>query len=166
MNSLQALREARGAKAKEIRNLLDPSLYAYTTEIKTKVEGLYAETELFDSQIAQIERSLILSDDLTTEANELQSQIGGSTDQAAQKIQSAKKAFIKALRFGDTALSAEEKGLVSAASPANRGRVQNVAEGTATTGGYLVPTIVMPSLLIKLKYFGGMRLVANVLCNR
>jgi HK97 family phage major capsid protein len=166
MKSLQALREQRAAKAKEVRNLLDPGVVAYTKETEKQVDTIYAEIDLIDSQIKRIEQSIVLTDDLDAQAQNLADQEGGSTDHATQRIKVAKTAFVKALRFGVENLSAEEKALISADTQNNRHRVQNVAVGTpgvSTTGGILVPTIVMPSLLIKLKEFGGMRLIADVL---
>lgn len=163
MKSLQALRENRAAKAKEARNLLDTETTVYTKEVEAKVDVLYAEIDSLDNQIQRIEKAIVLSDDTDARAADLHDSQGISKDEAAFKISAARKAFVKALRLGDAGLTPEERNLVSAGSAANRGRVQNVAEGTNTAGGFLVPTVIMPSLLIKLKYFGGMRSVANIL---
>lgn len=161
--SLQALREKRHAKGKEARNLLDPAVTAWTKETSEKVDAIYAEIDLIDDQIRKIERMMQEDESGAANVNVLAAQAGISTDEAKHKVDAARKAFVKALRYGAQGLTQEELALVSANSPANRSRVQNVAEGSPSTGGYLVPTIIMPQLLIKLKYFGGMRAVADSL---
>ncbi|WP_245411966.1 phage major capsid protein [Methylocella silvestris] len=162
MKSLQALREARAAIAKKIRNLLDPAVTKYTKEVEIEVDGLYAEVTVLDGQISRIERSVAMSDDLEERAHNLGDENGRSTDENAHQIVAARKAFVKLLRNGPSVLSPEERALVLPADANGRG-IRNIAEGTNTAGGYLVPTILMPNLLQKLKYFGGMRDVATIM---
>lgn len=72
-------------------------------------------------------------------------------------------AFNKAPVYGASDLDPEERAIVLADDPRNRGRVMNVSKAANVAGGYMVPTIVMPTLLSKLKAFGGMRSVARIL---
>lgn len=162
MKSLQALREQRGAKAKEALNLLDPAVTTYTKEVAAQVDEIYASIDLIDGQIRQIERSIVLGDDDATSARVYQDQRGGSVDHATHQVKAAKATFVKALRCGVAGLTPEEASLVSADVPHNLARVKNVALNPTTAGGVLVPTIIMPSLLERLKAFGGMREVAYV----
>jgi HK97 family phage major capsid protein len=73
----------------------------------------------------------------------------------------AKRAFAKALRSGDNYLTAEERALVSANHPNNRDRIRNVSEGVPAQGGYLIPTILMPQLIKRMKWCGGMAAAAK-----
>ncbi|MCW2315306.1 HK97 family phage major capsid protein [Rhodoblastus acidophilus] len=163
--SIQALREQRAAKAAEVKNLLDPAVTSYTKEVQAKVEGVYAEIDLIDAQIEQINRAVGLSADGEIEANArmVSDSEGRSVDENSHRVIQARKAFSKALALGTTALTPEEAVLCSADDPRNRGRVLNVAEGASATGGVLVPTIVMPYVLSRLLAFGGMRAVAQIL---
>ena len=165
MKSIQSLREQRAAKAKEARNLLDPGVTTYTKEIDAKVDAIYADIDLIDSQIGKIERAIQLNPDDHVEANArlVSDENGRSVDENAHTVKAARKALSKALALGVASLTAEEAALCSASDPRNRGRVMNVAEGSGATGGVLVPTIVMPYLLQRLKAFGGMRAVAQIL---
>lgn len=159
--SLQNLREERYAIAEQIKALTNKQ--PYTKRDANECDELFAKIEPIDSQIRAIERSTSLSDDLEQRAGDLSVYNGRSTDENAHQINAARKAFSNALRFGMERLSPEDRAVVSADAPGNRGRVMNVAEELPATGGYLVPTIVMPTVLQKLKYFGGMRDVATIL---
>lgn len=163
--SIQSAREQRAAKAAEIRNLLDPGVTSYTAEVAAQVSAGYEAIDLIDKQIAQIERSLVLSDDdrVAAAARIASDRDGRSVDENAHRVVASRAVLAKALARGVTALSPEEAAMVSAMDPANRGRIANIAEGSSATGGVLVPTIVMPYVLERLRAFGGMRAVANVL---
>lgn len=158
--SLQDLREQRFAKASQVKTILDSP--KFTKQNEAEVDALYAEINSIDGRIHGLEKHLILSNDLEGFAHDLSARHGGLVDQSAHKVNAASKAFVNALRFGAERLSPEERALISADAPGNRGRVQNVAEGTGATGGYLVPTILMPNVLVKMKAFGGMRTVAKL----
>lgn len=157
--SLQDLREARAAKADAIKAFLSKSVYSKGVE--ASVDELYGQIDLLDSQIARIEKSLVLDGEL--EASHRGGGGGFSHEENSPQASLAHKAFIRALRIGIEHLAPEERALISADAPGNRGRVQAIAEGSPATGGFLVPTLVMPQVLVKLKAFGGMRTVANVM---
>ena len=179
--NLQDAREARAAKAKEVKNLLDPAVTPWNAETKAKVDAIYADIEMIEQQISAIERAVAIaadSDEITArtverhmpgaaldraiEANAriyaLRNNV--SVDEAASRIVAAKNALTDYLRNGVEGLSQEARKLVR---PANqRGlAIQNIDRTSGATGGVLVPTIVMPTAIAKLKAFGGMRQVAS-----
>lgn len=80
-----------------------------------------------------------------------------------ERLAAERRAFAKALRFGEASLDPNELALVSAPAPSNRHRVGNVALGTGSAGGFLVPTITMNELLIRQKYYSAVRSVARVI---
>lgn len=163
MSSLKNLREERARKVTEYKTLVESK--DYTKEIEAKADAVLIEIELIDGQISRVQNSLTLSADDATDFNAraASNENGKSVDENAHRVKQARAAFAKALAQGVAALSAEEAALVSAADPRNRNRVLNVAEGSSATGGVLVPTIIMPTLLEFLKAYGGMRLVAWIL---
>ena len=159
--SLQDLREQRAAKAKEAHNLLDASVTAYTKDVEAKVDGLYAEIDQLDGQITRVERAIAESaKGLEPAARVAADQNGRSVDENAHRIGAARGAFNKMLRYGVDALSPEERGFLCPAD-AGGNAIQNVAVGTNTAGGYLVPTEVQTPVLQKLKAFGGVRSAAR-----
>lgn len=163
MPSLQQLREDRNRKVTDYKGLVESA--NYTKEVEAKAEGVLKEIELIDGQIKGIQNHLALTADEAIEFNAraAANENGKSVDENAHVVKLARAAFVKALARGVAALSPEESALVSAADPRNIHRVMNVAEGSAATGGVLVPTIVMPTVLQFMKTYGGMRLVAWVL---
>ena len=165
--SIQNLREQRAAKAVEAKNLLDPAVTAYTADVAAKVDAIYADIDLIDRQIGQIERAVASAstrdDHIEYNARLVSDQVGRSVDENAHLVIQARRAFAKALALGPSRLTPEEAALCAAEDPRNRGRVLNVAEGTSAAGGVLVPTIVMPYLLARLKAYGGMRAASQIL---
>jgi HK97 family phage major capsid protein len=163
MSSLKNLRDDRARKVTEYKTLVESK--DYTKEIEAKADAVLIEIELIDGQISRIQNSLTLSADDATDFNAraASNENGKSVDENTHRVKQARAAFAKALAQGVATLTAEEAALVSAADPRNRNRVLNIAEGSSATGGVLVPTIVMPTLLEFLKAYGGMRLVAWML---
>jgi HK97 family phage major capsid protein len=161
--SLQQLREERARKAAEYTNLV--KCEKFTKEIEAQAEAIAEEIERIDAQIRAINNAVALAGDAADDYNaRVESDAHGrSVDENTHRVKQARVAFAKALAYGVPALNPEEAALVSASDPRNRSRVMNVAEGSQATGGVLVPTIVMPTVLEFLKAFGGMRLVAWIL---
>lgn len=183
--NLQDARESRAAKAKEIRNLLDTTITPWNLDTKAKVDACYAEIDLIDKQIEAIERMVNVDTTLETSVNRNNADkfIGAkldrdvensarvyaashriSVDEAASRIMAAKDALTTYIRDGLEGMSAEQRQL---AFPADRNgrQIRNTDTGidkqSSALGGVLVPTIVMPTALAKLKAFGGMRAVAR-----
>lgn len=163
--SLQKLREERARLANDYQNIVNDTSKAFTKEVEAQADGLLEQIERIDAQIGAINSAVKLAGDDADDFNAraASDQDGRSVDENTHRVKAAKAAFIKALRYGASALTAEESALVSADDPRNRARIQNVAEGTPATGGVFVPTIVMPSVLEYLKTYGGMRAVAWIL---
>jgi HK97 family phage major capsid protein len=160
MAALNKLREDRARKVTEYKGLIESA--SYTKEVEAKADDVLKEIELIDGQIIRIQNLTRLTADEVTEFNAraAANENGKSVDENTHLVKQARAAFVKALARGVAALNPEEAALVSAADPGNRHRIMNVAEGSSATGGVLVPTLVMPTVLEFLKAYGGMRQVA------
>lgn len=159
MTGLQDLREKRTAIKDQIQDLLNPSKHAYTKEVNAKVDGLFAEVFLVEKHIANIEKAVAAAGGCHDDAGNPDR----NQDPNFPRVAAVRSAFVRALRYGVDRLAPEDQALIAADAPGNRGRIQAVAEGSGAAGGFLVPTIVMPQVLVKLKAFGGVRGVANIL---
>ncbi|PNG24237.1 phage major capsid protein [Methylocella silvestris] len=161
MAGIQDLREQRFALVQKAQAILDRK--PFRKQDSDECDALYEQIAPLDGQIRNLERVASAAFDLEGRAYDFSNHNGRSIDENAAKIDASRKAFNRALCVGMERLTPEERALVSADAPGNRGRIVNVAEGTSVAGGYLVPTIVMPTVISKLKAFGGMRTVARVL---
>jgi HK97 family phage major capsid protein len=161
--SLQALREDRARLANEYQTLVKAD--KFTKEVEAQADDILAQIERIDAQIKAINTAVQFnSDDAVEHAARVESnERGRSIDENAHRVKQALAALGRAFALGPGALKPEEQSLLAADHPQNRARIVNVAEGTSATGGVLVPTIVMPTVLEFMKAFGGMRLVANVI---
>lgn len=158
--SLQDLREQRAAKAAEAMNLLDASTTTYTKEVAAKVDGIYAEIDSLDGQIERVERAVAeAARGFESVARAAADRNGRGVDENAAAINARREAFGRMLRYGASALSPEDRAALLVADPSGN-PIRNVAIGTNTAGGYLVPTELQTPLLQKLKAFGGVRAVA------
>ncbi|MCA0401298.1 MAG: phage major capsid protein [Proteobacteria bacterium] len=148
--SIQALREARAAKAKEIDALVKKETWNEAVDQPIYDAGM-AEIDRIDAQIKRINDF-----NASVARGALDSQI----DEAAGKLERDKgeigKLHAKWLRGGDRAISAEEWAVI-----------RNVQGAMSTTsgaeGGYTVQTEVAKVVLDALKAYGGMREVATVI---
>ncbi|MGH6840139.1 MAG: phage major capsid protein [Methylocella sp.] len=73
----------------------------------------------------------------------------------AGRASAERRAFVNALRYGVEELRPQELEHLKQVD------IRDVATSPGTAGGFIVPTVLMPSLLIKLRYFGGMREAAT-----
>lgn len=140
---IQDLREKRTFLKRKVRDLVASANYG--PKEQAEVVELHAKIDEADDEIARIERSLrdaFAGTDIHNAPNPAQANV-------------ARLAFANALRYGLDRIDPDERAMVAANAPGNRGRVRNVAEGVNTAGGYMVPTLVMPELLKKLKAIGG-----------
>ncbi|OWK27573.1 phage major capsid protein [Sphingomonas dokdonensis] len=161
MINIKALRDERAAKAKEARNLVENNTgAAYTAEISAQVDGIYADIDRIDANIAAAERQARIDgdaaqDDAGREANDrLRADL--SPDQR-QQHDGYNAAFRNFLVRGERGMTAEEMMLL------RNGPVQGAqTTQTPATGGYLVPAGWGGQLLEALAAFGGMRDVATV----
>lgn len=149
--SIQALRERRVAKARELKDLVEKKDWNAERD-QPVYDAAIAEIEDIDAQISR-----------HTRMNEIaaQSALENSVIVAAERIardqrSPASALFAKWLRGGDNALSAEEWAAHNAA-------VQNtMSTTTGSEGGFTVQTEVAKSVVEALKAFGGMRAIATV----
>ena len=151
--SIQALREQRAAKAKQLHELVNKANWNPTVD-QPVYDAAMAEIDALDAQIERINQAnKRMADDALT----------GSVLIAAERAGQDKKspaaaAYAKWLRGGMEALSQDER---AALAP---GAIQNtMSVGTNSQGGYTVATEVATQVLDALKAYGGMRAVAEVI---
>ena len=160
MKHIQNLRDQRADLAKQVRNKLDATVTAWNKDVETEIDGIYAQIETLDAQIARFEKAVRIDDSLETRAGQASLQNGRSVDENLAILNASREAYVAYLRHGFNNLTAEERGLLQTASTGpSRPGVRNVAE--SGTAGVLVPTTIMPTAIAKLKAFGGMRQVAS-----
>ncbi len=152
MKNIHQLRAERNGLINKARNLLDGP--KYSARVAGEVDELQKRIDALSAQIGQIEKAQALETDLDRDAKALSVKNGLSVDQNATNIVAARGAFRAFLAEGPEKLTERQRQII---------RPANVTEGTPSAGGYLVPTILMPNLLKKLKWFGGMRDVATVI---
>lgn len=150
--SIQALREQRVAKAREMKDLVDKK--DWNSERDQPVyDQLLAEIEEIDGKIERHRK-----------ANEIAASaaLDGSVLVAAERIgrdqrSAASSLFAKWLRNGDKGLTAEEWANHLTA-------VKNtMSTTTGAEGGFAVATEVATTVLDALKAYGGMRAIAEVI---
>lgn len=147
MDSIQALRERRAAKAVEARKLLDDNTgEKWNKSISDKVDALYAEIEALDEQVARYQRLLDL------EADKKFAVPKNGIKEGDLDPMSPRALFQKWLRRGDNALNAEEWTVLR----------NTMSTTTGSEGGNTVQTDVAKEIIEALKAFGGMRPVSDV----
>jgi HK97 family phage major capsid protein len=159
--SIQEFRLARAAKAKEVKNLLDTTTTVYSKDVQAKVDGLFSEIELIDGQIARSEKASAMVFDLDKAARDRAAETGRSADEEAAELTRGRRALVAYLRGGIEALTAEHRPLMPTATLPGQRQIAALDRTSSATGGVTVPTIVMPTVLAKLKAYGGMRQAAR-----
>jgi HK97 family phage major capsid protein len=150
MKSIQALREQRSTRAKEIHALLnDNPGDKWNAELQAKYDAGMAEITDLEGEI---NRHQALLDRMAEDA--MSERVGESAARAAHdKKTPAAELFAKWLRGGDKALSAEDWANIRATTSTT----------TGSEGGYTVQSDVAQQLVEALKAFGGMRSVATLI---
>lgn len=147
MESIQALRELRSARALQAKHLLDEHTGdKWNKSVGEKVDALYEEIEDIDSRTKRIQKML----DLSAE-REFNDAVKDAEASRAKKSPQ-KAVYDKWLRGGNEMLSAEEINTIK----------NTMSTTTGSQGGYTVPTEVAKSVADALKQYGGMRQVAEV----
>lgn len=142
--SIQALREKRAAVVAEARELVNGDKYS-----PDAYDALINQIEALERQITDIERS----NKLVVE-NNMRENVIEAADRVAKDNKSAPAAvFANWLRKGERGLSAEEA----------QAFYNTMSTTTGSEGGYTVPTETASQLIERLKEYGGMRGVANIL---
>lgn len=144
MQSIQALREQRAARAVEARALLDSHTEGrFPADKAEKFDAYEAEITQIDDQIARIERSLAL----TTEA------VAKDFENQVIEKSTPKSVYNRWLRDGWDGVTREEISQIR----------NTMSTTTGSEGGFTVPVTVATYVADALKAYGGMRAVADVI---
>lgn len=149
MKSIQALRERRSTRAKELHDMLDANPGdKWNADLQSKYDqGM--------SEIADIDGEMKRHGDLAARIADEAMRDGvveASERHAHDKKSPASALFAKWVRGGDNALSAEEWAGIRA----------TMSTTTGSEGGYTVQSDVASTLVEMLKEYGGMRAVSEV----
>lgn len=150
MKSIQAMRERRSARAKELHQMLnDNPGEKWNSDFQAKYdEGMAEITDLE----GQINRHQALIDEMAKDA--MQQGAAAAAEKAAHEKKSPASAlFAKWLRGGDNALSSQDWADIRA----------TMSTTTGSEGGYSVQSDVAKTMIDSLKAFGGMREAATVI---
>jgi HK97 family phage major capsid protein len=149
--SIQALREQRAAKAKELHTLVNVTTKdkPWTAENQATYDAGMAEIEALDGQIKRINdlNAVIAEEAALNQVLDVAERVARDNKSPAVAL------FAKWLRVGDDGLSAEDRVAIQA----------TMSTTTTTEGGYTVPVEVASSILDALKAYGGMRAVAEII---
>ena len=151
MQSIQALREQRDAKAKELQELVGKPDWNAATDQPVYDAGIAAIDD-FDAQIARIRKvndlaaSTMLNNSVL-DATERHTREGGEDGKEALKL------FAAWMRKGDRGISDEQWPLLR----------NTMSTTTPSEGGFTVQSEVATQVIDALKAFGGMRKVAHIL---
>ena len=144
MNSIQALRERRAAKATEARTLIDNNAgEKWTPQISGQVDALYAEIDALEDQIGKHQRQLEIEGDNAVE----------TFNPKDHDPKSPKMLFNKWLRLGDNGMTNEDWANIR----------NTMSTTTGSEGGYSVPSEIAGQLYDAMKAYGAMRAVAEII---
>lgn len=161
VGSIQALREQRNVKAKEVRKLVDDHPGdKWNADCQAKYDSLVADIDQLDGEIERTQRVLDLDAQNAQRIQRRADNAGTSTDEAEHRLNQERDVFRAWLRGGPNALNAAQREFVEqrASDLRNQMGTQVPAEG-----GAVVPTDFMAQLLEELKAFGGVREVATTI---
>lgn len=149
--SIQNIRERIAARAQEVRTLVQTSNDKWTPQNQEAYDAGMAEIEDLKAQATRIEAAL----QLQTEVTEIDTIAANAASRAptAAKGDRAQELYVKFLRGGDKALTAEDWRDIRA----------TMSTTTGSEGGYSVQTEVANRVIDQLKAFGGMREAADVI---
>lgn len=148
---LQALREQRAARAKELAELVNKADWNKATD-ESVADRLSGEVEDLDSRIKRISdaNALLASTAMTNNVIEAAERVGKDKQSPASAL------YAKWLRNGFENYTPDDVAAYNT--------IRNtMSVGTGSQGGYTVSTEVAKTVLDALKAFGGMRSVANVI---
>lgn len=150
MQSIQALRERRASLAQNLHKLLEDNPGAkWNADHQAAYDQSMAEIENVDAEVKRINAVLeAIKDNAETDA------IRNAVEKKShdQKRPDHLNAFWKLMKNGEKLMTPEEWGVLR----------NTMSVGTASQGGYTVPTEVATSVADALKAYGGMRSVAEV----
>ncbi len=151
MMTIQQLREKRNDFAKAARNFHESKGHddKWTAKDQEQIEAMYSDLEDCDYKIQSMQRLLH-----STSMKPAEPGIGhtsGAHELAASKT--VFRAWASNGVEGVQALIVEKPEIYSGFS----GNIHAAATSPGSAGGFTIPTILVPELLIRLKDFGGMR---------
>lgn len=147
MESIQALRERRAHFARETRKLLDDHPGTkWGKEQQEKYDANMVEIDAADSAISRTQKQLDL---------EAEKHFKDVTDvnPGSESAKAMRAIYNKWLRGGDKALNQDDYGVIRA----------TLSTTTTTEGGFTVQTEIASTLIDKLKDYGGMRAMAEII---
>lgn len=150
MQSIQALRERRASLATNLHKLLEDNPgNKWNADHQATYDKAMAEIENVDAEVKRINDVLEAIKDAAETEN-----IRNVVERKAhdQKRPDHLNAFWKLMKNGEKLMTPEEWGVLR----------NTMSVGTASQGGYTVPTEVATSVADALKSYGGMRSVAEV----
>lgn len=140
--SIKALREQRQELAKQAKHqLAENGDKVWSKDDKAKFDGIADQIDAIDAQLETMQR--LLDEEVERNFSDVQKKEGG-------KVDPARAAFEKMMRFGEKALNVEESLAIR----------NTMSTTTTTEGGYTVQSDVAQNLIDKLKGYKGMREVA------
>lgn len=147
MSSIQSLRERRAELNKQARNLTEQHQATWNATHTAEFDALMEQVSNLDDQIKRTERAMSLDADREFEA------MGGREAPAAGGRTERSSAVAKLLLGGAGALN-----------DAERRAIQNaMSTTTGSEGGFTVQTDVTRAVIEAMKFYGGMREVAQVI---
>lgn len=147
MQSIQELRERLAIKVQEVRKLHEANSANWKPEHQEQYDTGMNEVEDIRAQIKREETVKELNDELSQEA--VVKEVSAKAARDKKSPQST--VFTKWLFGGEKALTRDEMVIYNTMSTT-----------TASEGGHTVPTEVAGFVIDRLKFYGGMRLVADV----
>lgn len=159
--TIQAMREARNAKAKEARNLLDANTgEAWGEGVKAQVDALYAEIDRFDDQIKAHQRQIDIEAGLTEAVSTRAAASGRSVDHVKVTDERERKVFARWIQAGMQGLSADEREIMAGREVSIQA---NQSTGTNSAGGFTVPPSFLEEIEIAMRAYGNVMSVARVI---
>lgn len=152
MKSIQALRERHNALALAVQTLVAANNEAWKPNHQAEYDTAVAEIADVRGQISRLTAmGEALSEAKTLE--QIQEDVGRTTHGKSPKDKLAAQMFVKWLKGGDNAITAQEWADIRA----------TMSTTTTTEGGFTVQSAVASQLIDQMKFFGGIRNVATIL---
>lgn len=162
MLTIQQLREKRNGIAVALRNMAD-TIGAFTPENTAQWEKHIAEMDVVDADIARIQQLLDRDTDRRYQDITRSESDGISEDEAHQRNRVQNSIFINWIKGGAEAITLEQRQFINQANEQQRRVYGALAEGTNSAGGFMVPQMWADMLLARLKLYGGVRELAQVI---
>lgn len=149
MKSIQALRDARAAKAKKLAPIMDKDHVWNPERDQPIYDAAMAEIDRIDAEIQRVAayNERVAKDALDGQLHEVANRLERDKPGPANQL------YARWLRGGDNAVTAEEWQRIRATMSTTAG----------AEGGFTVATEVAQTIADALKAFGGMRAVAQVI---